>query len=400
MTISILLVDDSEVIRFLFTKSLERDPDLRVVATASNGIEAIEMAKKHQPNVVLLDISMPHMDGMTALPLVLQASPKSVVIVVSGDTRENAEAAIDSLGLGAAEFILKPGATGAMKAQDFNDELRLKVKALAGGGTLKSTAMAAPRPPVQNTQAPEELAKPAPAEPLKKLSPMTGPALPREKTAAAAPATPAKPSPYKLVPPTSVVIKAVALASSTGGPEALMRIFEGLRGELNHLPIFITQHMPSTFTAAMAEHLTRAGERKCLEAAEGMVAEPGVAYLARGGYHMILRAEGKKTVINLTQDPPVNSCRPAADPMFASLCAIYGANLLACVLTGIGHDGMLGAKTISHAGGSVIAQDKETSVVYGMPKAVAEIGVCEAILPIGDIAAYIKRRCWSLQPTR
>ena len=440
MAVSVLIVDDSEVIRFLLTKSLERDADIRVVATAANGLEAVELSKRHTPDVVLLDIEMPVMDGMTALPLILGASPFSKIIVISGNTLGNAGGAIAALGRGASEFILKPGAEGALDPQAFNEDVRNKVKALlanklrpiqeynvarppalpepapkrpaplppmrpvpapapAPAATPVLKPVPAPHPPapavaVTASKPPAPIAPPtAPAPAPNRLSPVTATpaAPPRVVPVMMGPAT--TPSLISLVAPATAPIHALAIAASTGGPEALKYVLQRLQGELAQIPIFITQHMPPVFTAALADQISQISHRLCVEGMDGQMPQPGVAYLAPGGYHMVLTQRAGKTVIRLTQDPPVNSCRPSADPMFASISQIYGENVLAVVLTGIGNDGAQGAKVIQTAGGSVIAQDQETSAVYGMPRSVAELGVCEAILPIGRIAPYVVDRC-------
>ena len=382
MPITILIVDDSEVIRFLFTKSLERDPDLRVIGTASNGIEAIAMAKQYQPDMVLLDIEMPQMDGLTALPSILSVSRESKVFIISGNSRDSAAKAITSLSHGASEFILKPGSTGALPSLEFHEELRTKIKAIA-------------RPKARGAEstndAPATLSQsPAIPAPQKQLSPVTALRKPfvhppaRGETAAPTPA---------LQPAKQTEITAIAIASSTGGPEALMQLFADLKGRLMHLPIFVTQHMPPLFTAALADQIARHSNRPCREAVDGEKVAPGIVYIAPGGYHMLVRIIAGSTLIQLTQTPPVNSCRPSADPMFASISHVYGRNTLGIVLTGIGTDGCQGARAILDHGGSVIAQDKASSVVYGMPKTVAEAGLCEAIVPIGEMANSVARRC-------
>lgn len=386
--IRILLVDDSEVIRFLLTKSLERDPDLRVIAVANNGIEAIDLAKQHKPDVVLLDIEMPQMDGLTALPKVLQASPQSQIIVITGGSRDGAAAAIESLGKGAREFILKPGAEGAAKAQDFNEDVRLKIKAIAGEKSsteVAPSAPVAPKPvaPTITTPAPATPKPPSALEALRKMATGMKPAGPAAPTETHAPAAKKK----------QHTVAAIVIASSTGGPEALLQVFKRLHGQLTHLPIFITQHMPPVFTAALAEHISRHGNRPCKEAVDGEIPIAGQTYIAPGGYHLILQKSGAHVVMRLTQDPPVNSCRPAADPMFASASAIYRDRLLSVVLTGIGQDGLNGARTVVENGGALIAQSRETCVVYGMPRAVAESGICDVVLPLDAIAQELVQRC-------
>ncbi|MFZ4542218.1 MAG: CheB methylesterase domain-containing protein [Rickettsiales bacterium] len=198
---------------------------------------------------------------------------------------------------------------------------------------------------------------------------------------------------YTLQQPKQTVFHVLAIASSTGGPDALLKVFAGLKGKLKHLPIFITQHMPPIFTAALAEHISLHGERPCKEGVDGEAVEHGMTYVAPGGFHMLVRKEGDKMTLKLTQDPPVNSCRPSADPMFDSISKAYGRNVLGLVLTGIGADGAAGIRTIVENGGSVFAQDKETSVVYGMPRSAAETGMLESIQPLEQIPNYLIRRC-------
>ena len=396
MPITILLVDDSEVIRFLFAKSLERDPDLRIVGTAANGVEAIAQAQKLQPDMVLLDIEMPEMDGLTALPKILAVSRKSKVFIISGASRDNANASITSLGLGASDFILKPGAEGAMKPAEFNEELRVKIKAICADRLLDGHARTPlPRPAADLTATiprlpiPENSTEPS----TKKLSPVTSLRKPFAPITPMARSEPAASGEIRLQLPKHTIVNALAIASSTGGPEALLKIFGDLKGGLKHIPIFITQHMPPIFTVALAEHIARAGNRLCREAIDGEVVEAGMTYIAPGGYHMLVKKQGDRTIIQLTQDPPVNSCRPSADPMFASISSVYGRNTLGLVLTGIGTDGAEGARVVFDNGGSVFAQNQETCVVYGMPKATVALGVCEAILPLDEIASKLIFRC-------
>ena len=177
--------------------------------------------------------------------------------------------------------------------------------------------------------------------------------------------------------------------SSTGGPQALAALFTQIKGRLTHLPIFITQHMPPTFTTILADHISKAGARPCREAKNGEMVKPGDTYLAPGDYHMLARKENNKITLSITQDPPENFCRPAADPMLRSLSTIYGRKLLVLVLTGMGQDGMEGAKVVVRAGGNVIAQDEASCVVYGMPKAVVENQLCRAVLPLPEIGQFL-----------
>jgi two-component system chemotaxis response regulator CheB len=186
-------------------------------------------------------------------------------------------------------------------------------------------------------------------------------------------------------------VKALAIASSTGGPQALMALFGALKGKLGGIPIFITQHMPATFTTILADHLAKAGERPCKEGADGDAVKNGQTYIAPGNYHMTVEKQDKSLVIRTNQNLPESFCRPAADPMLRSLSAIYGSDILVVVLTGMGADGLEGSKIVVSNGGRVIAQDEASSVVWGMPGAVAEGGLCQAVLPLTDIAPYLMR---------
>jgi len=184
--------------------------------------------------------------------------------------------------------------------------------------------------------------------------------------------------------------QALAIAASTGGPQALLALFAQIKGGLNGVPIFITQHMPASFTALLAEQLSKAGGRVCAEAKGGEAVIPGNAYLAPGDYHMVAeRNAAGKVILRLNQDPPENFCRPAADPMLRSLSRVYGSHLAVAVLTGMGQDGLEGAREAVRQGGAVIAQDAASCVVYGMPKAVADQRLCKAIMPLSEMGQYL-----------
>ena len=196
--------------------------------------------------------------------------------------------------------------------------------------------------------------------------------------------------PVMLRTASSVLPKVLAIGSSTGGPQALLELFSGLKNSVE-LPVFITQHMPDTFTAIMADHIARSSNAACTEAVDGEPVKAGHVYVARGGLHMVVTQEDSQKVIHLTEDPPENYCRPAVDVMFRSLAKVYGAGILAVVLTGMGSDGLKGGRTIVQAGGSLLAQDEATSVVWGMPGAVATDGLCSAILPLSEIGTAITK---------
>ena len=349
----VMVVDDSAVIRGLLTKLLESDGGIAVVASAQNGEVALKALERHEIDVVILDIEMPVMDGLTALPLMIKARPDLKVIMASTLTRKNADISMRALRAGATDYIPKPTSASELHStDDFKRELIGKIKALVparGGAT----------------------------------------APPRDR--AATPVRPAAaPSSIQLRRQGLAQPEAIGIASSTGGPQALFEVFGNLPAGLTQ-PVFVTQHMPPTFTAMLAEHISRVSELPCHEAVDGEAVVGGQVYLAPGGFHMEVVAKGGAKTIALHQPPPENFCRPAADPLFRSMAQVYGGRLLAVVLTGMGADGKKGAEEITAAGGTVIAQDEASSVVWGMPGAVATAGLCSALLPLSEIAGYVAR---------
>lgn len=358
MAIKVMLVDDSTIVRGLLTRALTQAGNMEIVASVMNGVQAIIQAKQHQPDIIILDIEMPEMDGITALPKLLEVSPGSKIIMASTLTVRNANISLQALELGASDYVAKPTARGPEELADFYRDLREKIYALVGTKRFSAT-------------------------------PVSTSAIAATPVMATAQGSGFVPGVAK--PPLNLPVKALAIASSTGGPQALQKLFGQLKGKLLHIPIFITQHMPPTFTTMLAEHIARAGERRCVEAQDGMDVAAGCIYLAPGDFHMQPEQSGGKVVIRLNQKPPVNFCRPAADPMIESLSRIYGKNLLLAVLTGMGQDGFEGAKLAIAAGGSVIAQDEASSVVWGMPKAVATANLCQAVLPLDNIPAYLSQ---------
>jgi len=360
--IKVLLVDDSAVIRGLMSKALSADPVIEIVGSAANGAMAIDMAKNLQPDVIILDIEMPVMDGITALPELLKLAPAPKVIMASTLTMRNANISIQALGLGAADYLAKPSAKFGNEVEDFYRDLISKVKALAA--SKASAAAPVPTPVAAYTPTPIPTKISAPIV-------LANSDMPLHVSG----------------------VRAIAIASSTGGPQALMALFESIKGHFLNIPIFITQHMPPNFTTILAEHLSKSSGRKCVESKTGEVVVGGGIYLAAGDFHMIPeKAAGGQIVLKNTQDEPENFCRPAADPMLRALSAIYGRQLAVVVLTGMGHDGMRGAKEVVAAGGSVIAQDEASCVVYGMPKAVVENKLCRAVLPLSEIGQYLIRQ--------
>jgi two-component system chemotaxis response regulator CheB len=359
----VMVVDDSLVIRAVIAKFLETDPSITVVASVANGKTAVDRLRCKSVEVIVLDIEMPVMDGLTALPELKRIDPNVQVIMASTLTLRNAEISMRALNLGAVDYVSKPSSAGEINsAEDFRRELIKKVK-LYGRARRRRLAVALPQAEeagAGTTPALRAAAKPGAATiALRELS---------------------------IVPP-----RILAIGSSTGGPQALFTMFEGLQGELS-IPALITQHMPPTFTTILADHISRNSGIPCVEAEDGMVVENGRIHLAPGGYHMTVAKEGGRVVLHLNQDPPENYCRPSVDPMLRDVASIYGSSALTVILTGMGSDGLKGGQAIVDAGGMIIAQDEATSVVWGMPGAVAQAGLCSAVLALPDIAPFLRRR--------
>ncbi len=357
----LMVVDDSAVIRGLIIRAFELDPEITVVASASNGEMALNALERHDVEIVVLDIEMPVMDGLTALPRLLAAKPGLKVIIASTLTRRGADITMRALAAGAADYLTKPAISVIIGADEFTRELVAKVKALgeSSRGIIALKHLRARPPALRRT---EEL---APDHPLRRV--------------------------IALRPMSRDLPEAVAIGSSTGGPQALFRVLGALRGAVSQ-PIFITQHMPATFTAILAEHIGRASGFFATEATDGEPVRAGQVYIAPGDFHMTVEqtAPGQR-VVRIGQGPPENFCRPSVDPMLRSLAAAYGPRLLCLMLTGMGKDGLGGSKAVVEAGGTVIAQDEATSVVWGMPGSVAQAGLCSAVLPLGEIGPFVCR---------
>lgn len=354
----VLLCDDSAVIRAAIVRILERDPDIQIVGAVGNGQAAIDHVKRFDVDVVVLDIEMPVMDGMTALPLILKARPGVKVMIASTLTRRNAAISIKALTLGATDYVAKPDAGGIHGAEAFGTELIAKVKAVAAHARRNRSG----RAPAAGVAA--------------ALGPAPEPAAP--------PSAPIVLRPKPLRPP-----KVLVVGSSTGGPQAL-DVFFGQIGAPVAVPILIVQHMPPTFTALLAESLTKSSGIQVTEGRDGEPVLPGRAYIAPGDFHMTVEGSAAQPRIKVFKAPAENFCRPAVDPLLRGVTATYGAHALAVILTGMGSDGCKGAQALVEAGGFVFAQDEPTSVVWGMPGAVARAGLCSAVLPLTRLANEVK----------
>ena len=354
-----MVVDDAVVVRGLLSRWIEEEPGLALAASVRTGRDAVAQLGRTDPDVVILDVQMPELDGISALPLLLENKPDLVVIMASSLTRRHAEISLKALSLGAADYISKPETHGGMTASAaFRRELMEKILQL--GGRRKRRIR----------ETPETATFPSPSH--------ARPAFQSDEATRISAA-------FKLRPFSSVPPRILLIGASTGGPPALTRLGPRLGTLAGRVPVLVTQHMPATFTTILAEHLARASGGPAREPRDGEPAHPGTIYLAPGGRHMRLARGEEGAVIALDDGPPVNFCKPAVDPLFSSAAEIWGAATLAVVLTGMGSDGTMGARSIVAAGGSVIAQDVTTSVVWGMPGSVAQAGLCSAVLPIDHI---------------
>jgi two-component system chemotaxis response regulator CheB len=359
--IRVMLVDDAVVVRGLFARWVEAEPDLEVVATLRTGRDAVNQLERVDPDVVVLDVDMPELDGIAALPLLLEKKRDLVVIMASTLTRRNAEISLRALSLGAADYIPKPGSNREVSASTaFRRDLIEKIRQLGLRAKRLRHGIKA------------RVARPAKSVPS--IVPAT------EEVA------PLRLRQMPLIPPRALVIGA-----STGGPQALNRLVVQIDTVIQRAPVLITQHMPPTFTAVLAEHLARVSKFPVREASDGEEVNAGAIYLAPGGKHMKVERRDDTAVIAIDEGPMVNFCKPAVDPLFASAAQVWGSKVLALVLTGMGSDGLAGAKEIVAAGGHVIAQDEETSVVWGMPGQVTNAGLCSAVLPLPEIGGRITR---------
>jgi two-component system chemotaxis response regulator CheB len=349
--IRILVVDDAAVFRRLVADELSNDPALEVVGTAANGRIALAKMAQVSPDVVILDIEMPEMDGLATLAELRKSYPRLPVIMFSALTERGAEATLDALALGATDYFTKPTNVGGLGAslEVIREQLIPQIKALcATKGGARGAARGTREAPVP-------------------LAPRPSPLGPR---------------------PT---VQVLAIGASTGGPNALAEVFGRLPSDFP-VPIVIVQHMPPMFTRLLAERLSAQFPIRVQEGSSGRLLQPGHAWIAPGDHHMIVVRDNLQARVVLHQDPPENSCRPAVDVLLRSVARTFGANSLTVVLTGMGQDGLRGCEAVREAGGQILAQDEVTSVVWGMPGYVARAGLADRVLPLSLIADEIMRR--------
>jgi len=346
--IRVLIVDDSAAIRSILTATLSADTEIRVVGTAADGQIGLARVAEVAPDIVLLDVEMPVMDGITMLRELRRLQPRLPVLMFSSLTERGAKAALDALVAGANDYVAKPkGSSPEEVAARIKAELIPKMKVLVPRYSVDSgKSLATPFARIQRR-------------------------------------------------PRSEAVAAIVVAVSTGGPSALADVLPAFVSKTAP-PVLIVQHMPPVFTSHLAERLTKICGLPVAEAKQGQILAPGEILLAPGGMHMGVVKTGLGVAVELRSDPPENSCRPAADVLFRSAARVWGAGTLGVVLTGMGRDGFKGSEAIVAAGGAVLAQDEFTSVVWGMPGHVARAGMADAVLPLSqlgvEVALRLKRR--------
>jgi two-component system, chemotaxis family, protein-glutamate methylesterase/glutaminase len=335
--IRVLVVDDSLVIRRLVVDALGGDPDIEIVGQAPNGKIAVEKVAALKPDAVTMDIEMPEMNGIEAVRALRRTHPRLPIVMFSTLTERGAAATLDALAAGASDYVTKPSnvESFADSQRNVREQLIPKIKALTSSRRAAATPVPPPRPAAQRRA-------------------RTGP------------------------------FGVLAIGCSTGGPDALATVLPSLPADLP-VPVVIVQHMPPVFTRLLANRLDAQCRLAVTEAQHGDPVVPGRVLIAPGGFHLVVRRQGTSVVAELTEDPPENFCRPAVDVLFRSVASVYGDRTLAAVLTGMGRDGERGGKVIRDAGGEIYVQDDATSVVWGMPGAVAGAGLADKILPLPQV---------------
>jgi len=363
--IRIAIVDDSIVVRGLFSRWLAEEADIEIVGIHRNGLEALRNVGIAKPDVVLLDIEMPEMDGLTALPLILQKSPGTRVLVVSSLSHRGADITLKCLMRGATDYLSKPSAMGSGETPaEFRQSLVARIRAIGAPTPARAAAVAAGAHPPGGAEA-----HGAGAAPRKKLSP----------EASAAVMKAAKTRPHLLL-----------LGAATGGPQAVAALLDSLGPIIDEVPVVIAQHMPAIFTQMFAAHLKR---QLCVESIEiegGEVLKPGVIHVCAGGQNSLIRRSGADLTVLLQPGNGETRTLPSIDLLFASAAREVGAGVVAIALTGLGTDGAQGALAVSSAGGVVMAQDQTSSVVWGIPGAVARTGTCALIDDVQGLAEGVR----------
>jgi len=354
--IGVLVVDDSAFMRKAIESMLVKDPDIEVVGSAKNGLEAIDMVKRLKPDVVTLDIEMPRMDGLTALQKIMAENPLPV-IMVSSLTTEGADATMKALDLGAVDFIPKDKSFASFGVLKIEDQLREKIKSFS-----------------------------------KRKAHLRRPSAIRKPMSPSGTAAPAAPSIARPAPKITSKKKLVIIGTSTGGPQSLQKVIPMLPADLG-VPVLIVQHMPPNFTKSLAQRLDSLSKLKVIEAQGKEQLEPNTVYIAKGGMHLKLKKMGANYYTEVAPEPSNSLHIPSVDVTVASVAESIGRDALGVIMTGMGSDGMKGLKLLKLKGGNVVAQDEQSCVVYGMPRAVVEAKIHDEVVPLTDIHQRITAYC-------
>ena len=352
LKIRVLVVDDSVVVRRMVSDALVADENLEVAGTAANGRIALAKIPQVNPDVIILDVEMPELDGLGTLVEIRKIQPSLPVIMYSTLTQRGAEATLEALSKGATDYVTKPSNVGSASQglECIRTQLIPKIKAICG-----RVVGITPTPMI----GPNTIVKPNP--------------------------------PRRISPGAEERIDIVAIGVSTGGPNALAELIPTLPRDFP-VPLVIVQHMPPVFTRLLAERLAAKSQIGVEEGFPGAIVQPGVAWFAPGDFHMTVESNQLQVKLCTHQGPPENSCRPAVDVLFRSVASVFKAHALAVVMTGMGQDGLRGCEHIRELGGQILAQDQATSVVWGMPGFVANAGLADRVLPLDQLGMEILRR--------
>lgn len=350
LTIRVLIVDDAVMVRSRLSKILSADAEIEVVGVAATGQIALAKVAQLNPDVVILDVEMPDLDGLQILSRIRQADPHLPVIMFSAMTTTGATATLDALTLGASDYVTKPSQLGSVDnvTQYLHDTLIPKIKALSKKAVQQDNRS------------------------LPTVPAATAPIIPRPR-------------------PPQAMVDMVAIGVSTGGPNALATLLSDLPPNFP-VPIAIVQHMPPMFTKLLAERLSTKCPLPVQEAIADTTLRPGTIWIAPGDHHLRVKRVNSSVQLMIDQTPPQNSCRPSVDVLFESVAQVYGDRALGVILTGMGQDGLRGCQSIRACNGQILAQDEESSVVWGMPGFVVNAGLADAVLPLDQLMAEIWRR--------